>query len=384
MIPGALAVYLLSIPVNWFPESTFVGGRFPRLRSCPSMNSLLPRLLPHLFLGLALGLAGCKPSSDAPAATSGSAADGSTKKKVAFVSNGVASFWTIAAAGVKAAGEKTGVTTETLMPVEGISDQKRIIEDLLTRGIDGIAVSPIDPVNQTDLLNRAAQRTKLVTADSDAPDSKRAVYIGMDNYQAGRLCGDLVREAMPNGGTVMLFIGRLEQDNAKRRRQGVIDAILGRDYNAGNFDPPSGVLEGNGFKILGTLTDQFDRAKGKANAEDALAKYPDLGCMVGLFAYNPPLMLEALAQANKLGKVKVVAFDEDDATLEGIQKGSVHGTVVQNPYLYGYKSVEVLAELAQGNQTVIPASKFIDIPARQIRKANVDEFWADLKAKTGK
>lgn len=348
------------------------------------MNSFLPRLLPSLLLGLALGWAGCKPSNDTSGAASGSLPGATARKKVAFVSNGVASFWTIAAAGVKAAGEKTGVTTETLMPVEGISDQKRIIEDLLTRGIDGIAVSPIDPVNQTDLLNRAAQRTKLVTADSDAPDSNRAVYIGMDNYQAGRLCGDLVREAMPNGGTVMLFIGRLEQDNAKRRRQGVIDAILGRPSNPGNFDPPSGVIEGNGFKILGTLTDQFDRAKGKANAEDALAKYPDLGCMVGLFAYNPPLMLEALAQANKLGKVKVVAFDEDDATLEGIQKGSVHGTVVQNPYLYGYKSVEVLAELANGNQSVIPASKFIDIPARQIRKANVDEFWADLKAKTGK
>jgi ribose transport system substrate-binding protein len=51
--------------------------------------------------------------------------------------------------------------------------------------------------------------------------------------------------------------------------------------------------------------------------------------------------------------------------------------------MYGYKSVEVLAELAKGNQSVIPASKFIDIPARQIRKGEVDAFWADLKAKTG-
>ena len=338
-----------------------------------------------------LMIAGCsKPSegggsggSAGAGAAAGTTGSGGAKKKVAFVSNGVASFWTIAAAGVKAAGEAVGVQTETLMPVEGISDQKRIIEDLLTRGIDGIAVSPIDAANQVELLNQAAKRTAVVTADSDAPGSNRALYIGMDNYSAGRMCGDLVREAMPKGGTVMLFIGRMEQDNAKRRRQGVIDAILGRPANPGNYDPPSGVIEGNGYKILGTLTDQFDRAKGKANAEDSLAKYPDLGCMVGLFAYNPPLMLEALAQANKLGKVKVVAFDEDDATLAGIQKGTVHGTVVQNPYMYGYKSVEVLAELARGNKSVIPANQFIDIPARQIRKAEVDAFWADLKAKTG-
>ena len=318
-------------------------------------------------------------SSSGPNA--GAAAPG--KKKVAFVTNGVASFWTIASAGVKAASEKYGVDAQTLMPVEGISDQKRIIEDLLTRGTDGIAVSPIDPVNQTELLNKAAKRTKLITHDSDAPGSDRQLYIGMDNYKAGRLCGDLVREAMPDGGTVMIFIGRLEQDNAKRRRQGCIDAILGRPVNPNNFDPPSNVLEGDKFKILGTLTDQFDRAKGKANAEDTLAKYPNIGCMVGLFAYNPPLMLEALTQAKKLGQVKVVAFDEDDATLAGIENGTVHGTVVQNPYMYGFKSIEILAELAKGNTSVIPADKFIDIPARQIRKDTVGEFWTDLKAKTG-
>ena len=358
----------------------------------PQKSSRLSRLAPWAAGLLAvLMIAGCSkpPEGGGAGGAAGSGAAGGTtgsggaKKKVAFVSNGVASFWTIAAAGVKAAGEAVGVQTETLMQVEGISDQKRIIEDLLTRGIDGIAVSPIDAANQVELLNQAAKRTAVVTADSDAPGSNRALYIGMDNYSAGRMCGDLVREAMPKGGTVMLFIGRMEQDNAKRRRQGVIDAILGRPANPGNYDPPSGVIEGNGYKILGTLTDQFDRAKGKANAEDSLAKYPDLGCMVGLFAYNPPLMLEALAQANKLGKVKVVAFDEDDATLAGIQKGTVHGTVVQNPYMYGYKSVEVLAELAKGNKSVIPANQFIDIPARQIRKAEVDAFWADLKAKTG-
>ena len=306
------------------------------------------------------------------------------KKRIAFVTNGIASFWNIAEAGAKAAGEKFGVEAITLMPPEGIGSQKRMIEDMLTSGVDGIAVSPIDPENQTELLNVAAKRTKLITHDSDAPKSERLVYIGMDNYKAGRMCGDLVREALPNGGSVMIFVGRVEQDNAKRRRQGVIDAILGRPENPANFDPPGAVLEANGYKILGTLTDQFDRAKGKANAEDTLAKHPDIQCMVGLFAYNPPLMLEALKQAGKLGQVKVVAFDEDDDTLAGIQSGTVHGTVVQNPYMYGFKSVEILAALANGKTDVIPESKFIDIPARQIRKADVDAFWADLKSKLPK
>ena len=341
-----------------------------------------------VWTALLLGLTACNKPADSAASSAsdgatGTSSSGGKKRKIAFVSYGVASFWTIASAGVKAAGEKFGVDAQTLMPVEGISDQKRMIEDLLTKGVDGIAVSPIDPANQTDLLNTAARRAKVLTHDSDAPNSERLVYIGMDNYKAGRMCGDLVREAMPKGGTVMIFIGRLEQDNSKRRRQGTIDAILGRPENPANYDAPGTVLEGNGFKILGTLTDQFDRAKGKANAEDALAKYPDLNCMVGLFAYNPPLLLEALSQAGKLNKVKVVAFDEDDATLDGIQKGTVHGTVVQNPYMYGYKSVEVLNDVLTGKPEAIPASKFIDIPARQIRKDTVDAFWTDLKSKVG-
>ena len=95
----------------------------------------------------------------------------------------------------------------------------------------------------------------------------------------------------------------------------------------------------------------------------------------------------------KLDRVKVAGFDEDDVTLQGIKNGTVIGTVVQNPYEYGYQSVRVLSELLKGNKKVIPASKYIDVPARAVTKdgrkiggkptENVDEFWADLKEKVG-
>jgi ribose transport system substrate-binding protein len=166
------------------------------------------------------------------------------KPRFAFVSNGVASFWTICSVGVHKAGSDLGVNTDMLMPVEGISDQKRMIEDLVTKKIDGIAVSPIKPADQTELLNGAALKTRLVTADSDAPESNRLVYIGMDNYLAGRMCGKLVKEAMPNGGKIMIFIGRIDQDNAKLRRQGMIDELLGRSEDRTRFDPIDEVLKG--------------------------------------------------------------------------------------------------------------------------------------------
>ncbi|NNE92609.1 MAG: sugar-binding protein, partial [Verrucomicrobiales bacterium] len=304
--------------------------------------------------------------------------------RVAFVTNGVADFWTIAEAGANKAATDAGVELDVVMPAGGSTEQKQKIEDLMTRGVHGIAVSPIDPVNQTGLLNQAAAMTNVVTHDSDAPDSNRLAYIGMDNYTAGRMCGKLVKEAIPDGGSVMLLIGRMEQDNSKRRRQGVIDELMDRPEDPTNFDKPGSKIEGEKYVILDTLTDNFDRVKAKANAEDTLSRYPDVSCMVGLFAYNPPLILQALESGGKLGQVKVVGFDEDTETLAGIQSGTVHGTVVQNPYMYGHESVRMLAALAKGDESVIPEGRFMDIPARQIRKDNVDEFWADLKKKTGK
>lgn len=307
----------------------------------------------------------------------------SAKPRVAYVTNGVDPFWTIASKGANAGAAEFNAEVTIVFP-NGPEDQKQKIEDLIIRGIDGIAISPIDAKNQTPMINQAASKTPVITHDSDAPESARLMYIGMDNYDAGRMCGVLVKEALPMGGKVAIFVGRLEQDNAVKRRQGVIDELLDRGKNDNRFDPPGSEIKGDKYTIVSTLTDQFDRARAKSNAEDMLSLHPDLGCMVGLFAYNPPLILEALRSQGKLGKVKVVGFDEQDGTLQAIQDGTCHGTVVQNPYEYGRQSVKVLAALARGDRSVIPESKFMDAPARQIRKDNVESFWADLKTKTAK
>ncbi len=328
---------------------------------------------------------GCnKKDEDSKDANSG---NNGKKPKVAYVTNGVASFWVIAESGVKKGGAEFDATVEVLMPAEGISDQKRMIEDALTKGFDGIAVSPIDPENQTDLLNKAAKYANVITHDSDAPKSDRLCYIGVDNYSAGLMCGELARKSLPDGGKVAIFIGRLEQDNSKRRRQGTIDGLLGRKPDPTRFDPPDQEIKEAGYHIVGTYTDQFDRAQGKANAEDVLSRHPDIAGMIGLFAYNPPLMLEALKQGDKLNKVKVIAFDEADETLQGIIDGTVEGTIVQNPFEYGRQSVRILAGLSRGKTLAelgVPESNFVDIPARTIEKDSVEEFWAELNKNLGK
>lgn len=316
--------------------------------------------------------------------------DAPKKPRLAFVTNCVAEFWTVGSFGVEAAKAEFGVDAVVRMPANGTAEeQKRILEDLLAKGVQGIAVSPKDPENMTALLDKVAGRALLVTHDSDAPKSKRLCYVGMDNYDAGRICGQLVKEALPDGGAVVLFVGNLDQDNARRRRQGVVDELLDRSRDPSRFDKQDAVLKAGKYEIRATFTDQFDRQKGKAAAQDALARWSDVGAMVGLFEYEPPLLLEAVKSANRLGKVKVVGFDENDATLQGIVDGHVHGTVVQNPYEYGRKSLELLAKLlretdATKREALLPKDRFLDIPARAITKANVAEFWADLKQKTGR
>jgi ribose transport system substrate-binding protein len=315
----------------------------------------------------------CKPAASAP----------DKPPRVAFITNGVASFWTIAKAGAEAAALGVGVDLSVHMPAEGIADQKRSIEDLLIRGVDGIALSPIDSANQASFINEAAAQTKLITQDSDAPTTNRLAYVGMDNYLAGRMVGQMIKEALPNGGKLAIVVGRIEQDNARKRRQGVIDEVIGRSSDSSRYDPPGTELTNGNYTFVVTLTDQFDRVKAKANCEDAVLRYTDLNGIVGLFAYNIPMCLEALKQTGHLGKLKLFSFDEADETLHAIQSGSVYGTVVQNPYEYGFRSIALLKEIVGGNLTAIPESKFIDIPARRVDKGNVDEFWADLKKKLG-
>ena len=315
-----------------------------------------------------LSLVGCQKQSDAI--------------KLAYVTNGIDPFWNNAAAGVKAAEAEFGVSCEVLMPPKGLVDQMSIVESLLAQGIDGMAISPIDAANQIDFLNRACEQTAVITHDSDAPGSKRLCFVGMDNYKAGRAAGRLVKEAMPDGGKIMVFVGRLEQLNAQQRRQGVIDELLDRpvqSLDALKIDPSAQIQTGAKYSVVDTRTDNFDYSSAKANAEDAINAYPDLGCMVGLFAYNIPNCLEAVKAAGKVGQIKLVSFDEQEAVLQGIQEGAIHGTISQQPYLYGYHSVRILAGLAKGDPSVLPPDGFLEVDIVEVRKDNVASFWENLK-----
>ncbi len=149
--------------------------------------------------------------------------------KVAFVSNNAHEFWTIAEAGTRKAAADCGVEVIFKRPQSGTAaEQKQIIEDLLSQKVNAIAVSVIDPQNQTEFLNRIAEQVPLITQDNDAPKSKRKFYIGTDNYVAGRAVGKLVKEVMPAGGKIAIFVGQADPLNARQRQAGVLDELAGK------------------------------------------------------------------------------------------------------------------------------------------------------------
>lgn len=286
------------------------------------------------------------------------------KKTLAFVVNVPADFWQIARRGTeKAQKELPNYNIEFYIPGEmSAAAQKRILEDLLAKGVAGVSISPVNPDNSTDILNQVAAKAALFTQDADAPKSNRAMYIGTDNVAAGRQAGELMKKSLPNGGKAMLFVGTMDAANARERTQGIKEAIAGTK-----------------IEIIDIRTDGGDQTKAKANVEDTLAKYPNIDLLVGLWAYNTPQIYNAVKAAGKEGKVKIVGFDEDQQTLKGIQEGAIDGTVVQQPFEFGYQSMIYLAKYIEGDKSFIPENKLRIVPTKIVDKSNVAEFATQIR-----
>src|SRR6516164_8134089 len=151
------------------------------------------------------------------------------KKTIALVTNVAADFWTIAGRGLeKAQKEHPDYNIELVVTNEGTAaGQRRILDDLMVRGVAGISISVDDAPHATETLNRVAAKTVLITTDSDAPQTNRLAYIGTDNVAAGRQAGEEIKKAIPNGGKIALFVGTMDADNARERVQGIKEAIAG-------------------------------------------------------------------------------------------------------------------------------------------------------------
>ena len=164
-------------------------------------------------------------AGDGPLLSPDSELDGSGVH-VAFITNSIDPFWTLAEQGCQRAAEQLGCKVDVQMPASGtIEEQKRFLETNAANKLDGVAISPIDPENQVGMINEACESMTVICQDSDAPASRREFYLGTSNYMAGRAAGKLIKEAVPEGGKVMMFVGKMEVLNAQERSQGIIDEL---------------------------------------------------------------------------------------------------------------------------------------------------------------
>lgn len=290
------------------------------------------------------------------------------KQQLAFVVNAASDFWKLAEAGVEAAqAELPNYELQFRYPAQGTAAlQNALMDDLVAGGTDAIMISSADPKNSIDAFNRIAAQVPLFTTDSDAPQSDRISYLGSSNTAAGVQAGEVAVKALPKGGKCMGFVGFLGADNAIERIAGFRKAV-----------------EGTGIELVDVRGDDVDFARARSNVDDVLAANPDIDCMVGFYSYNPPKIYEALQAAGKLGDVTVIAFDEDPVTLGAVREGSFAGTVVQDPYQWGYQGMHLMADYIEGDMSQIPADGLIIVPTKVVDKSNVDAFEAIVKERIG-
>jgi ribose transport system substrate-binding protein len=312
------------------------------------------------------------------------------KIRVAVVTNNPEAFWLVAEKGAKAAEKDFGCEVIFRMPEKGdVSIQRDIVNELSRKGISGISVSVINPTEQTQDLKLISEKINLITMDNDADKSGRRCYVGTDNYLAGKAAGRLVKEAMPQGGTVAIFVGTMASLNAQQRFQGCVDEL------AGSKDAKGPVFGKYTLYKNEAITDGPNASVATANANDALAKLSGVKdlCMVGLYAYNAPAILEAAKSKGVVDKIKIVSFDEYESTLTAIDKGEIYGTIVQDPYNFGYKSVEILVALANKDDSKLakaPVPHKIVVKADGVDAATGEKRYAakafaeELKKLTGK
>ena len=119
---------------------------------------------------------------------------------IALVTNNADPFWDPVIAGARDAAEEHHLKLKVVKGNGDSEAQSKAVRELMDQNVRGLGISPIDPSRQTIVLRQAAMKMPLVTFDSDCPDSGRLWFVGTDNYAAGRQCGNMVRDALPDGG----------------------------------------------------------------------------------------------------------------------------------------------------------------------------------------
>ena len=241
--------------------------------------------------------------------------------------------------------------------------QIQVVENFMTRRVDGILLAPLDSqALVAPVVNAAKAKIPVVVFDSDLKSDKQISFVATDNYRGGAIAADALAQLLGEKGNVILLRMAVGSASTEEREAGFLDTVKAKHP---------------GLKVISS--DQY----GGATRETAYQASQNLlnryGREVdGIFSPNENTatgMAKALRDLGKAGgKVKMIGFDSGTQSVQDLKRGDLQGLVVQNPLLMGYAGVMALVKHLQGE----PVEKRIDTGVVLATPANMEE--AQIKA----
>jgi len=239
-------------------------------------------------------------------------------------------YWQEADAGLTDIGKNAGVKVEMVGPTTfSPSEELDAFQKAVSQHPSGIMVSVTDPkLFKEPIDNAILQGIPVICIDADAPDSHRVLFIGTDNFRAGEESGKRMAELLGGQGRIII-IKLAGQLNTDERVRGVNEAL--KNYS--------------GIKVVQTIDDKGDPGAAYDGVSGLLLKKEKIDGIICLEASGGQGAADALHRLDLTGKIKIVAFDKDPQTLEGIERKWITATVVQKPYVMAYYGVRFLDDL---------------------------------------
>jgi len=320
-----------------------------------------------------LVVAACAPPTPAPAPAEKPAE--AKPLKIVVIGKSVHPYWSNVEKGVRAAAKDLGLSDDQVIfwvpQKEDVAAQIQTMETYIAQGVTGIAIAPSDPNALEATMKKAAEAGIFVTTLDTPPveGSVSLVYIGTDNYSAGVIAGEAMKQLLPEGGKVGIGRGSDTALNALQRTDGFLKAI-----------------EGTNIIALEPVNDKEDAATALQLANSVISANPDLAGAFGVYAYNGPAWATAVKEAGKAGEIKIVCFDATTDIINFIKEGVIHATVAQREFDMGYKSVQIIKLMAEKGVEAALAEMgakngVIDTGVDVITAANLKDYEAQLDAK---
>ena len=264
-------------------------------------------------------------------------------------------------AGVEAAAKEFGVNAFIDGPVNwNIDQQISIIENYITKKVDGLAIAPLSAEVIDPIIAKALEAgIPVVTFNTDSPTSKRIAFYGQDLVESGRVQAKFLAEYMNGKGKVLITTCDAAAPWSQMREQGVRE----------------GLSKFPDITIINVINAKGDEQTTYAAIENAFVANPDLGGVASLDAVTTPAVGRAIIRYNLIGKVKQVGHDLMPETLDNIKAGATNASLSQNPYIQGYQPVKALFE----HLTKDVPLQSMDTGIVKVDETNVDEFLKRLE-----